>query len=149
MFFRTSAVSFTKFSAPCVAKFGNSLRMTYHQFFSPYGRKNWVRASSKVSYAVLLSKFGAVFGTALVVYHNFAVLVNYYFFLLITIFWDRNVSLTQAILPVNWQFFLSFNVLPFTTALLVYHNYGLMSTNFYLFFLFLFIWFSIKKNRPQ
>ena len=37
------AVSFTKFSAPCVAKFGNSLRMSYHQFFSPYSRKNWVR----------------------------------------------------------------------------------------------------------
>ena len=34
-YYRTSAVSFTKFSAPCVAKFRNSLRLTYHRFFSP------------------------------------------------------------------------------------------------------------------
>ena len=82
--------------------------MTYHQFFSPYGRKNWVRASSKVSYAVLLSKFGAVFGTALVVYHNFAVLVNYYFFLLITAFLGQECQFNTSNITCQLTIFSKF-----------------------------------------
>ena len=77
--------------------------MTYHQSFSPCSRKNWVRASSKVSYAVLLSKFSAVFCDSF-----------------------SSLSYTRSIcqLPI-FSFFLFlfyFSSLPFATALLVYHK---------------------------
>ena len=70
-----------QFRSP-IYKIGNSLRMTYHQSFSPCSRKNWVRASSKVSYAVLLSKFSAVFCDSFSSLSYTFMLVNYQFFLL-------------------------------------------------------------------
>ena len=37
----------TNLSAPCVAQIWHSVRLTYHQFLSPYGRRNWVKSYKK------------------------------------------------------------------------------------------------------
>ena len=97
--------------------------MTYHQSFSPCSRKNWVRASSKVSYAVLLSKFGAVF------------------------FWDSLTSLSCSKDFVNYYFFFFvFNSLSVMTALLVYHNHKLLSISFLLIFSVSFLFLLPPKS---
>ena len=100
-----SAVSFTKFSAPCVAKFGNSLRLTYHRFFSPL--------RSVKSDQVILKGFLCCFivyvrrcllgqlQQIIIPLGTCQLLFFFFYFLFSLPYLDRNVSLAQTLFSVN------------------------------------------------